>query len=305
MTTTLSFTEPSPPAQNGAATALVGALQGSPDAFGTGGSFSWLASLGRPDAGLRHQERNLLADAAIAIDRDLAATGYQLTVVMDMHAFANHLRSVGKFVPNAFNADLKPAPFGEAAGLVLRNPAGDIVATHGVRLYRLQRSLADHLATLSLFYDDPIGQMLAGEYLYIDGDARRYAETVEDRATWIGGLWVRPDHRGKASNISTFLALAARLLASQRWGRTVVFSLTTEIWNNPKAAARIRNPDIYRTVKWWRPQLPEAERQKGSEILLVVTEPDVPFDRARHYLDGEGRLQIGTIPAARLEAAGG
>ncbi len=257
---------------------------------------TWMAALGRPHATLKRSDRTILADAAIAIDQDLTATGYRLSVYDDMQAWAGLLASVGKFVPNAFDTKLKPARTGEALGLVLRSPEGELIATHGVRLYHLQRSLADHLATLSLFYANPIEQMLAGEYLSIAGDARRYAETVEGEAVWIGGFWVRPDHRGKASNISTVLAFAARLLAAMRWGSHVVFSLTEPMWRNSKASARIKNPDIYETVKWWRPQLPEAERERRSEILLVVTEPDVPMARARAYLSGEDRLRIGLEP---------
>lgn len=267
--------------------------QGSP---GPQSGATWMAALGRPHATLKRPDRTLLTDAAIAIDQDLTATGYRLSVYDDMHDWAALLASVGKFVPNAFDMKLKPARTGEALGLVLRNPEGELIATHGVRLYHLQRSLADHLATMSIFYANPIEQMLAGEYLWIAGNAREYAETVEGQAVWIGGFWVRPDHRGKASNISTVLAFAARLLAAMRWGSHVVFSLTEPMWRSANASARIKNPDIYETVKWWRPQLPEAERERRSEILLVVTEPDVPMTRARAYLSGEDRLRIGPVP---------
>lgn len=276
---------------------IVAAAPVSTASGGTGGScgeVAWLAGLGVMNAALAESERRLLAEAAIAIDRDVRATGYALSIVDQMPRFAAILGSVGKFVPNAFNAAVKPAPHGEAVGLVLRNPAGEVVATHGMRLYRLgRRSLADHLSTLTLFYDRPIEQMPPGEYLWLEDDARRYAETVEDQATWSGGLWARPDHRSRVSNITTVLVLASRILTTLRWGRTVVFSVTGDLWTKPNAAARIKMPDVYERLKWWRPQLPAAERDKAKRMLLVVTEPEVPFERAARFLAGEDRLWIG------------
>lgn len=265
---------------------------------------SWLVAFGAAHQALVDPERQLLSESAIAIDADIATTGYKLAVIEHMPDFAAILGEVGKFVPNAFSAEAKPAPHGEAIGLVMYNPAGEVVATHGMRLYHLGcRSLADHLATLSLFYDRPIEQMIPGEYLWLEDAARRYAETVDGQATWSGGLWVRPDHRSQFGNLSTFLVFASRVLTSWRWGRTVVFSITGDIWAKPNAAARIKRPDVYERVKWWRPNLSEAERNTANCMLLVVTEPDIPFSRAAAFLEGQDRLWIGapTPVAARRD----
>lgn len=266
---------------------------------------SFLAALGPPNVELTVAHSRMLADVAIGIDRNLASQGCSLTVTDDMDAFGQVVNSVGKFLPNVFDRKLKPTSRpGEALGLVIRNDRGEVIGTHAVRLCRLQRTLADHLSTLSMFYANPIEQMVAGEYLCIKGDARRYAESLQDRGVWIGCFWVHPDYRKGGSSISSFLPLVSRTLSTMRWGYNVVFSLTESWLRRPHAQARIHNPDIYETVEWYRPQLPEAERLRRSEILLMVTERNVPMLLAEEFLAGGNQLQVAADRARASAAAG-
>lgn len=245
-------------------------------------------------------DRDLYAEAAIAVDRDLQACGYQLTVHRDPSDFVAIVGGVGKFIPNAFDMKLKPARPGEVLGLVLRDRHGDVAATNGIRLYRLQRSLADHLSTLSLFYANPIDQMLGGEHLVLDGDARSYASRINGSAVWTGCFWVRPDHRGAASNVSNFMTFAVRLLAAMHYGRTITFSLVESWLRKQTAAQKIGAPSIYERVVWHRPQVPMEERGRRSDMMLMVTEPDIPKLRAERYLAGIDRL---AVPALAEEMA--
>lgn len=260
-----------------------------------------LGALGRPHLDIG-ADRDLFTDAAIAVDRELKEIGYELVVHRDPADFVAIVDGVGKFVPNAFDTRLKPAYPGDVLGLVLRDRDGEVVATNGVRLYRLQRSLADHLSTLSLFYANPIEQMLGGEYLVLEGEAREYASRVTGSAVWTGCFWVRRDHRGAASNVSNFMTFAVRLLAAMHYGRTITFSLV-ESWLRKQAAAqKIGAPSIYERVVWHRPQVPAEDRARRGDMMLMVTEPDVPRQRAERYLAGMDRLKV-SGPAEELVRA--
>lgn len=266
---------------------------------------SFLAAIGSPHVDLTPEHARMFAEAAIGIDRNLTRQGCTLGVTGDMDEFGAIVNSVGKFLPNVFDRKLKPTPrLGEVLGIVIRNDRSEVIGTHAVRLCRLQRSLADHLCTLSMFYANPVEQMVTGEYLCIKGDARRYAESIHDQAVWIGCFWVHPDYRKAASNLSSFLPLVTRTLSTMRWGYNVVFSLTESWLRKPHAQARIHHPDIYETVEWYRPQLPEAERERRSEILLMVTERNVPMLLAEEFLDGGNQLWIAANQDQSVASAG-
>lgn len=265
----------------------------------------FLEAIGAPDAGLAREEVRLLVEAAIATDRCLTASGLTLAVYDDMDAFVAIVEAAGKFVPTIFDRRIKPTPRrGESLGLVVRDGRGGPIATLAVRLCRLHRTLADHLCTLSLFYANPLEQMESGEYLVIKGEARRYAEKVEDRAVWIGCFWVSPAFRGGVSNLSGFLPVAGQIIGTMRWGRNIFFSLTETWLRKQHARARVGSPDVYETVEWYRPQLPEADRRRRSEILLMVYQRESAIMRARQLATGAGDLWVRPQPVGSVAAAG-
>ena len=270
-----------------------------------GSDHGFLEAIGAPNAELAREDVQLLVEAAIAADRCLTSSGLTLSVYDDMYPFVGIVEAAGKFVPTIFDRRIKPTPRrGESLGLVARNGQGEPIATLAVRLCRLHRTLADHLCTLSLFYANPLEQMESGEYLVIKDEARRYAESVEDRAVWIGCFWVSPAFRGEASNLSGFLPVAGQIIGSMRWGPNIFFSLTETWLRKQHARARVGNPDVYESVEWHRPQIPEADRRRRSEILLMVFERDSTITRARQLTTAEGRLWVRPQPAGSIAATG-
>ncbi|MEQ9604367.1 MAG: hypothetical protein RLO01_13085 [Thalassobaculaceae bacterium] len=230
--------------------------------------------------------RDVMQDAIVALHQDLDTHGYTLEVVQDLNTFTEIVRSVGKFVPNAFDPKVKPARPGDTFGLVLRDAEGAVAATNGCRLYRLGvTTLADHMATLSLFYANPVEQMARGERLIIDGPANDYAMTIDDKAIWVGCFWVRPDLRKDCSNASYIMPFAARLLSAAWWGRLITFSILENWVRKPIAQSRLGEPDIYEHIRWFRPHIPDR-----TDMLLMVTEPDVPIVRCEKYVAGENRF---------------
>lgn len=232
--------------------------------------------------------RDVMSRAAMAFQADLDRFGYTLDVVTDVKAFTEIVTSVGKFVPNAFDPKMKPSRPGDIFGLVLRDADGNVAATNGCRLYRLGvTTLADHLATLALFYANPVEQMARGERLIIDGPANDYAMTVDDKAIWVGCFWVRPDLRKAGSNASYIMPFAARFLGAAWWGRLITFSIV-EAWARKQVAQkRLGEPDVYEHIHWFRPHIPDR-----TDMVLMVTEPDVAVERCEKYLRGEGRFFV-------------
>jgi hypothetical protein len=196
---------------------------------------------------------------------------------------------------------MKPSRPGDVFGLVLRDADGKVAATNGCRLYRLGvTTLADHLATLALFYANPVEQMARGERLAIDGPANDYAMTIDDKAIWVGCFWVRPDLRKAASNASYVLPFAARFLGAAWWGKLITFSIVEAWARKSHAQKRPGEPDVYEHIRWFRPHIPER-----TDMVLMVTEPDVAIERCEKYLNGEGRFFVAPTDPETVVSAGG
>jgi hypothetical protein len=71
---------------------------------------------------------------------------------------------------------------------------GETVLTNAARIYDLgDRSLADELRSLRIFYDHPGPKLAAGEAVEVTAPS---AARIRGRVTFAGALWVRPDFRG-------------------------------------------------------------------------------------------------------------
>ena len=260
-----------------------------PLAFGEKGltETALLAGIGpiHPDIG---EQRVQLEDTFVAAGKDLDAAHLQLNVTTDMEHFATVLQSTGKFLPTAFDHRLKPYRDGDTLGLIVRDEDG-VVSTLAIRFYRFNvTTLADHLATLSLFYANPAEQMVRGERLIIEGEAEIMASTVEDHAIYVGGFWIRSDYRGRASNLSYFMPLMVRALGAARWGRHCSFSLMKRWITDPKRSDRVGAPNVYDRITWIRPHVREDQ-----DLVLMMTPSKSVFERIEDYLSGGKRLWVG------------
>ncbi|MEQ8816017.1 MAG: hypothetical protein RLO51_23745 [Thalassobaculum sp.] len=245
-----------------------------------------LASIG-PIADSVGDRRHVLEEAFVCLDRDAEASGLTFSVLDDMDDFASVLAATGKFLPTAFDRKLKPFRARDAAAIVVRDGNG-LAATHAIRLYRFGvTSLADHLATLSLFYANPVEQMVRGERLIIEGEAERFASTVDESAVYVGGFWIRPDLRGHASTLAYAMPMAVRALAAAWWGPQISFSLMKRWITDAGRAQRVGEPDVYERITWIRPHVPE-----DSDLVLMSTQPDAAFERAETFSSGKRRLIV-------------
>src|SRR5690606_25378696 len=102
-----------------------------------------------------------------------------------------------------------------------------------------------------------------GERLVIEGEAERFASTIDDQAVYVGGFWVRPDLRGRASTLAYVMPMLVRSLAAARWGPQYSFSLMKRWITDPSRAQRVGEPTVYEKITWIRPHVPE-----DSDLVL-------------------------------------
>lgn len=254
---------------------------------------SLLATVGPISADVG-EARTALEAVFPLLDRDFRAAGLDLQVTDDFDHFSGIVRSVGKFVPNAFDLKLKPFRRGDAIGFIVRDQDG-VVATYAIRLYRFGiTTLADHLATLSLFYACPAEQMARGERLVIDGEADRYASTIEDSAVWVGAMWVRPDYRGRASNLPTVLGVLGGSMVHARWGRQTTISIVERgIVDRGVVQQRYRSQYVLDRIRWFRPHIPDR-----TEMFLIAKESAVTVEQIEELIGGATRLRVGDASGA-------
>jgi len=241
-------------------------------------------------------DRQTVTRALIALDREFHALGLKLLVAENLAEFGQFLGSVGKFLPNAFHPHLKPCRPGDGLAFFAADESGT-VATSGVRLYRFATTtLADHLATLSLFYANPAEQMERGERLFIDGEAETFASTIDDTAFWEGGMWIRPDWRRHGSSLPRLMGYAANAVALARWGRQTAFSIVEVRQDHRKAieaARRLYDVEVAAsTIRWRRPRKPSRQ-----EMLLVASGPDHILGQMSRLVSNVS-LELPTLPAA-------
>ena len=97
--------------------------------------------------------------------------------------------------------------------LIGRNTLGEIVATQAARIYDWQAtSLKDEASSMRMFYADPEAARARGDHCKV---ATPVAETITGRVVYSGGVWFRPDFRGK--DLATILPRISRAYAFTRW----------------------------------------------------------------------------------------
>ena len=144
--------------------------------------------------------------------------------------------------------------------IIGRNAAGDVVATQAARLYNwVDTNFAAEAANLRLFYPDPVRQKLARERIEI---ATPVAELVTGRVCYSGGVWFRPDHRGRL--LTTVLPRISRAFAFTRWFTDV----TTTIMAEKIAESGVASRCGYTEINW---DLTLLETRTGTVRCALLT----------------------------------
>ncbi len=106
---------------------------------------------------------------------------------------------------------------------------GQLAATFAERLFVVRDgTLADFLAELRLFYDEPRRDARAGESCEVFSSA---AKRMRGRISYNGGMWVHPTWRQGAARLrlSAVMARISRALSILRWRPDYVFGLAEPV----------------------------------------------------------------------------
>jgi hypothetical protein len=214
-----------------------------------------------------------------------------LASIGPIHAGVGERRSTLETVFPLFDQDFRDAGLDLQVTTDFEHFNG-VVATYAVRLYRFGvTTLADHLATLSLFYANPAEQLARGERLIIEGDADRYAATIDDSAVWVGAMWVRPDYRGRVSNLPTVLGVLGGSMVHAKWGpQTTVSIVERGIVDHGVAKKRYRSQYVLDRIRWFRPHIPDR-----TEMFMIAKESAVTFEQIDELIGGATRLRVGEL----------
>lgn len=97
---------------------------------------------------------------------------------------------------------------------------GETVLTSAGRLYdHGDRSLADELRSLRVFYDDPASHLAAGDSIEVTAPS---AENLYGRIMFSGAVWVRPDYR--RHGFTKIIPRLTRSYALTQWNTPVFWA---------------------------------------------------------------------------------
>ena len=108
--------------------------------------------------------------------------------------------------------------------IVGRNDAGEVVATQGARFFSwTSTSFHEELESLRLLYGDPERMRGPDESCTVTAPSAR---SLRGRVVYSGGVWYRPDFRGKG--LASCITRLSKGLAFTRWYSDVTLSLMTD-----------------------------------------------------------------------------
>jgi hypothetical protein len=124
--------------------------------------------------------------------------------------------------------------------LLGRDRVGNVVATQAARLYSwTSTNFAAEAQSLGIFYPDAERQRLPDERIEVTAKS---ADKLRGRVAYSGGVWFRPDYRGKF--LTGILPRISRAYAFTRWYTDVTTTLMAEQLVNKGVAERCGYTDI-------------------------------------------------------------
>jgi hypothetical protein len=166
---------------------------------------------------------------------------------------------------NPANADLGCANAFFIEGI---DELGETVMTNAGRLYdHGDRSIAQDLRALRVFYDDPAPHAAAGARIDVTAPS---AEYICGRVTFAGAMWVRPDFR--RLGLTKIVPRLTRAVALAQWN-TPIFWATIEHKLEKMGVARAYGSwhiedGIVEHIPSWRGSLPLLFMSMGQATLL-------------------------------------
>ena len=171
----------------------------------------------------RHGPRELLGRYVSCASEMAADLGLTLHFSTNFKRFAalnlRHRDSWGPLSPifDPANADLGLT---NAFFIEAMDELGDTVMTSAGRLYdHGDRSIAQDLRALRVYYDDPAPHIAAGAHVEVTAPS---AEYICGRVMFSGGVWVRPDFR--RNGLTKIVPRLTRAVALAQWNTPVFWA---------------------------------------------------------------------------------
>ncbi len=156
--------------------------------------------------------------------------------------------------------------------LLGRNASGDVIATQAARLYNwTDTNFAKEAADLRLFYPDPASQRLEDERVDVTAAS---AASVTGRVAYSGGVWFRPDFRGRF--LTGILPRISRAYAFTRWYTDVTTTMMAEKLVENGVATRCGYSEI-----GWDVTLRETRTGTVRAALLTMRTAEMLDDLGR------------------------
>jgi len=170
----------------------------------------------------------------------------------------------------------------------LHDAKGDVVATQVSRLLDLGGStLKAEMDQFRLFYRDPAKQRLPAERIEITAPM---ASEITGRVALTGGLWYRPDWRGKG--ISRLMPRMTRTFAHTGWDPDTVISFVEQSAVDHNIMQQYHLPDSQPWIKIRNSYRPEVDLR-----LTWRHRPDLAADVAVYLADLSSRRErVSDVP---------
>jgi hypothetical protein len=141
--------------------------------------------------------------------------------------------------------------------LIGRDRRGEVVATQAARLYDWpETSLKDEADSLRMLYADPDAAFARGDRCEI---ITPVAEKITGRVVFSGGVWYRPDFRGK--DLATILPRISRAYALTRWNSDFTIGWMALLSRSPSPMDAFPRAE---TSPWCSQRTPNARRPPGN-----------------------------------------
>lgn len=172
---------------------------------------------------LIHGPRELLARYAACVHSTMDDLGLQLRISADFDRLIDLSKQQREnWPPLSPIFDPKYSDLGPDTSFLIEcvDELGDTVMTSAGRLYdHGDRSLADDLRSLRVFYRDPERYLASGDVVTVTAPS---AEYIFGRTGYSGAVWVRPDYR--RHGLTKVIPRLTRSLLLTRWNTPVFWA---------------------------------------------------------------------------------
>jgi hypothetical protein len=174
---------------------------------------------------------------------------------------------------------------------------GDVVVTQAARLYNWTKTnFLEEADNLGLFYPNAAAQKWPNERIEVTASSAR---RVTGRVCYSGGVWFRPDYRGRM--LTAILPRISRACAYTRWSTDITTTIMADTIAHSGVAARCGYTEI-----GWDVTLRETRTGSVRCALLTMPQSEMLDDLGRFLQQIEpeidGRIENGAIEQPRATA---